>query len=239
MADTKISAMPTASTLTGGEIMPIVQSSANVQNTVSNILDQGLAVTPLTTLSTDELILPGLTGYLYGNDTSAVTAATTIPVGAITTQYGVFQHNATMTNTTPGTGMPMKFGTTDICGHGVEIVNDGSGNPTKVTIATAGLYNFQFSAQLNKNAGGSSAIDVYIWAAIDGTAVPETNTRVTIQGPSSYTVAAWNLMLNVTAGQYFQLMWGSADSHAEIAYISPAAIGPIVPAVILTVNRVA
>ena len=78
MADTKISAMPTASTLTGGEIMPIVQSSANKQNTVSNILDQGLAVTPLTTLSTDELILPGLTGYLYGNDTSPVTASTSI-----------------------------------------------------------------------------------------------------------------------------------------------------------------
>ena len=143
MADTKISAMPTASTLTGGEIMPIVQSSANKQNTVSNILDQGLAVTPLTTLSTDELILPGLTGYLYGNDTSPVTASTSIPVGAITTQYGVFQHNATMTNLTPGTGMPMRFGMTDVGGHGVSIVNDGSGNPTRVTVNTTGLYNFQ------------------------------------------------------------------------------------------------
>lgn len=239
MADTKISAMTTASTLTGGEIMPLVQSSANVQNTVSNILDQGLAVTELTELTTDSLILPGLTGFLYGNDTSPVTADTTIPVGSIATQYGVFQHNATMTNVTPGTGMAMYFDTADIHGHGVEITNDGAGHPTRVSIATTGLYNFQFSAQLNKNAGGSSAIDVYIWAAINGTAVPETNTRVTIQGPSSYTVAAWNLMLNVTAGQYFQLMWGSADSHAEITYISPAAIGPAVPAVILTVNRVA
>ena len=239
MADTKISAMPAASTLTGGEIMPLVQSAANKQNTVSNILSQGLAVTNVTSITTDQLTTHGLTGYLYGNDTSPVTAATTIPVGAIATQYGVFQHNVTLTNTTPGTGMSMRFGTTDIGGHGVSIVNDGSSNPTQVTVDTTGLYNFQFSAQLNKNAGGSSAIDVYIWAAINGTAVPETNTRVTIQGPSSYTVAAWNLMLNMTAGQYFQLMWGSADSHAEIAFISPAAIGPVIPAVILTVNRVA
>ena len=239
MADTKISAMPTASTLTGGEIMPIVQSSANKQNTVSNILDQGLAVTELTSLTTDELTLPGLTGYLYANDTSPVTASTAIPVTAITTQYGVFQNNATLTNLTPGTGMAMHFDTTDIGGHGVVIANDGSSNPTRVTVTETGLYNFQFSAQLNKNGGGSSAIDVYIWAAVNGTAVPETNTRVTIQGPSSYTVAAWNLMLNMTANQYFQLMWGSADSHAEIAFISPAAIGPVIPAVILTVNRVA
>ena len=239
MADTKISAMPTASTLTGGEIMPIVQSSANKQNTVSNILDQGLAVTELTSLTTDELTLPGLTGYLYANDTSPVTASTAIPVTAITTQYGVFQNNATLTNLTPGTGMAMHFDTTDIGGHGVVIANDGSSNPTRITVTETGLYNFQFSAQLNKNGGGSSAIDVYIWAAVNGTAVPETNTRVTIQGPSSYTVAAWNLMLNMTANQYFQLMWGSADSHAEIAFISPAAIGPVIPAVILTVNRVA
>ena len=83
MADTKISAMTTASTLTGGEIVPLVQSAANKQNTVANILDQGLAVTELTTLTTDELVLPGLTGYLYGNDTSAVTASTTVPISAI------------------------------------------------------------------------------------------------------------------------------------------------------------
>ena len=239
MADTKISAMTAASTLTGTEIMPLVQGGNNVQQTVSDILDQGLAVTELTSLSTDELILPGLTGFLYANDTSPVTASTTIAPSDISASYGVFQHNVTQTNTTPGSGIPVRFGTTDIGGHGVSISNDGSGNPTKVVIANAGLYNFQFSLQLNKNAGGASAIDVYVWAAINGTDVPETNTRVTIQGPSSYTVAAWNLMLNMTAGQYFQLMWGSADSHAEIAYISPAAIGPIVPSVILTVNQVA
>lgn len=239
MADTKISAMPTASTLTGGEIVPLVQSSANKQNTLSNVLDQGLAVTTLTELTTNDLILPGLTGYLYGNDTSPVTASTTIPASAISTQYGVFQNNTTMTNLTPGTGMPMQFDTTDIGGHGVTIVNDGSGNPTRVTVDTTGVYNFQFSAQLNKNGGGSSAVDAYIWAAVNGATVPETNTRITIQGPSSYTVAAWNLMLNMTAGQYFQLIWGAVDSHVEITYISPAAIGPTIPAVILTVNRIA
>jgi hypothetical protein len=92
MADTKFSAMPTASTLTGGEIIPLVQSAANKQNTVSNILNQGLAVTELTTLKTDQLVLPGLTGYLYGNDTSAVTAATSIPAnkgGTGITTYAV------------------------------------------------------------------------------------------------------------------------------------------------------
>ena len=265
MADTKISAMTTASTLTGGEIMPLVQSSNNVQQTVSNIVNQTLAVAPSTSrtalglgtmatqnannvaitggtednVSYTDIKTPGLTGWLYGNDTGVVTASATIPAGAIATQYGAFQNNATQTNVTPGVGIPTQFDTNDINGHGVEVLADGSGNKTKVTVDTAGIYNFQFSYQLNKNAGGSAAIDVYIWAAKNGVAVPETNTRVTIQGPSSYTVAAWNLWIQMAANDYVQLMWASADSHAEITYISPAAIGPIVPSVILTVNRIA
>jgi hypothetical protein len=37
MADTKISAMPSAATLTGAELVPLVQSGANVQSTLSNL----------------------------------------------------------------------------------------------------------------------------------------------------------------------------------------------------------
>lgn len=265
MADTKISAMPGAATLDGTEIVPLVQGGGNVQTTVSDFVSQTLDVNPVdptqggtgvTTYALGDTLYgsatntlakaPGNTSttkkFLSQTGTGTVSAApawAAITAGDVTTQYGVFQNNVTMTNVTPGTGMPMHFDTADIHGHGVEVSNDLSGNPTKVTVDTTGLYNFQFSAQLNKNSGGSSAIDVYIWAAVDGTAVPETNTRVTIQGPSSYTVAAWNLILNMTAGQYFQLMWGSADSHAEITYIASPALGPAVPAVILTVNRVA
>lgn len=37
MADTKISAMPSAATLTGAELVPLVQSGANVQATVNSL----------------------------------------------------------------------------------------------------------------------------------------------------------------------------------------------------------
>lgn len=37
MADTKISAMPSATALTGAEVVPLVQGGTNVQSTVSNI----------------------------------------------------------------------------------------------------------------------------------------------------------------------------------------------------------
>lgn len=265
MADTKISAFPSAATLDGTEIVPLVQTGADVQTTVTNIVGQTLNVHPVTpTQGGTNITSYALGDTLYGSavntlskapgNTSTTTkflsqtgtgTASAAPAwleltqSSITNQYGVFQHNATLTNTAVGAPIAMWFGTTDIGGHGVTVNNDGSGNPTKVTIATAGVYNFQFSAQLNKSAGGGSAADVYIWARLDGVDVPETNTRVTLQGANVYTVAAWNLMLNVTAGQYFQLMWGSTDANVVIQYITSPTIGPIVPSVILTVNRIA
>jgi hypothetical protein len=48
MADTKISAMTPATTITGSEAVPLVQGGANVQATTSNLINQGLAVAPAT-----------------------------------------------------------------------------------------------------------------------------------------------------------------------------------------------
>jgi hypothetical protein len=265
MADTKISAMTNAATLTGTEIVPLVQSGANVQTTVTNVVGQTLNVHPVTpTQGGTGIVTYALGDTLYGSATNTLAKVpgnittsqkflaqtgtgsasgapvwTLITPSSINMQFGVFQHNVTLTNTSPGNGIAMQFGTTDIGGHGISISNDLSGNPTKVNVTNAGVYNFQFSAQLNKAAGGGSAADVYIWARLDGVDVTETNTRITLQGANVYTVAAWNLMLNVTAGQYFQLMWGSTDANVVIQYITSPAIGPIVPAVILTVNQVA
>ena len=49
MADTKISAMPSAATLTGTEITPIVQSGTNVQISTANYVAQVLNVNPVLT----------------------------------------------------------------------------------------------------------------------------------------------------------------------------------------------
>lgn len=48
MADQKISAMPAATTLDGGEIVPLVQSGNNVQDTVTNVVNETLATAPAT-----------------------------------------------------------------------------------------------------------------------------------------------------------------------------------------------
>ena len=192
---------------------------------------------PINTIFDTALRTNQYTGFLYGNGSgSDVTASTTLPASAVDVKFGSAHQTTTLTNVDVGVGMPIPFDVLDTS-NGIDIESDGN-NPTHIVPDTTGIYNLQFSAQLNKNGGGASAIDVYIWLRLNGVDVPSSNTMVTIQGPDSYTVAAWNFFSDVSADDYWQLMWASTDSHAEITASTPA-IGPTVPAVILTVNQVA
>ncbi len=65
MADQKISAMPSASTLTGAELIPLVQGGVNVQTTVTDIADY----TTATNLGFGEI-------YVAGGSTSQTTSGT-------------------------------------------------------------------------------------------------------------------------------------------------------------------
>jgi hypothetical protein len=113
----------------------------------------------------------------------------------------------------------------------------GRGNPTsKVYVIDTGLYNFQFSAQLDKTGGSASA--VYIWPRVNGVNVPDSATKVVIDGPNSEIVPAWNFFLVMQAGDYFELAWQSNDTNVIVAAASPSGNIPGIPSIILTVNWV-
>ena len=81
MANTKISALTAATTpLAGTEVLPIVQSGATKQVSVSN-LTGGLSTVPVSKGGTGATTL---TGYVKGSGTSAMTASSTIPNTDIT-----------------------------------------------------------------------------------------------------------------------------------------------------------
>lgn len=113
----------------------------------------------------------------------------------------------------------------------------GLGSPTsKVYVIDTGLYNFQFSAQLDKT--GGSASEVYIWPRVNGVNVPDSATRIVIDGPNSEIVPAWNFFLVMQAGDYFELAWQSSDTAVIAPAVSPSGNIPGIPSVILTVNWV-
>jgi hypothetical protein len=111
------------------------------------------------------------------------------------------------------------------------------GVPTsRIYVANTGVYNFQFSAQLDKTGGSASA--VYIWPKINGVNLPDSATKIVIDGPNSEIVAAWNFVLVLKAGDYFELAWESSDTNVVIPYVAASGNIPAIPSIILTVSWV-
>lgn len=111
------------------------------------------------------------------------------------------------------------------------------GVPTsKIYVNDTGIYNFQFSAQLDKTGGGASS--VFIWPRINGVNVPNSATKVVIDGPNNEIVPAWNFVLVMESGDYFELAWESADTDVVIRAEAAASNYPAIPSIIMTVSWV-
>lgn len=108
------------------------------------------------------------------------------------------------------------------------------GTPTsKIYVNDTGIYNFQFSAQLDKTGGGKASI--WIWPRINGVNVPDSATKIVIQGSTDEVVPAWNFLLVMKAGDYFELAWQSNDTDVIVLAEAAASNYPGIPSIILTV----
>lgn len=193
MADQKISAMPSATTLDGTELVPLVQGGANVQATVNDIME-------------------------YKRN------------------YGAFSSSVDQTGSTTA-GTAITFNTTDVS-DGVTV------SGSEITVPVDGIYDLQFSAQL-KNVDNTQH-EVIVWFRVDGTDVPNSATSVTVPARKTsniygYAAAAWNIFLDLNAGQYIEIIWLPSSTQVTLeqlpASISPAY--PAVPSIIATVQQVA
>lgn len=114
---------------------------------------------------------------------------------------------------------------------------------SELSVAIAGTYNIQFSAQLFN--GTISQDLVTIWYDLDGAPVPSSASWGTIPArknsntPGS-NIMTVNLFLNLTTLNKLRLRWLSVDGTAVLATYpaSTSPLYPAAPAVILTVNQV-
>lgn len=147
-------------------------------------------------------------------------------------KYGSFYSTVDQFAAVANTAYGMTFNNTDTTAtSGVYI-----GSPTsRVYVPKANTYNIQFSAQLLSNAGGTHT--VWIWLRKNGTDVPDTATKVTVEGNNTAVVAAWNFALQMAVGDYFEIMWASDDTHVYLHEEPATALHPRIPSVILTVTK--
>lgn len=152
-----------------------------------------------------------------------------------TGSYGSFYDTTTQTNPVANVPRSMSFDSTDIT-NGVSI--SGSTNPFNTYIKTenAGIYNIQFSAQVDKTDGGTD--DIVIWLRKNGIDLTDTATTLTLPTNNSKVVAAWNWFVTSATGDYYQIIWLSADTNLRLLAEPISGTHPGIPSVILTVNRV-
>lgn len=145
------------------------------------------------------------------------------------TRYGVFHDTTTQTAAAINTAYAMTFNSTDYS-KGVYV-----GSPTsRIIVDTAGIYNFQFSAQLDKST--ASAANIWIWARVNGVNVADSAGQIRIKDNNSESIAAWNWVLRMNANDYFEIMWEVDDTSIQIINFAATGVHPLVPSVILTVT---
>lgn len=147
--------------------------------------------------------------------------------------YGSFYSTVDQSNGGASVANKTTYNTTDFS-NGVSIVSN-----SRITMANAGIYNIQFSAQFDKTDSGDDTVQ--IWLQKNGSNIANTNTEMTLTGNNGKHVAAWNFFVNAAANDYFEICWHSSDTAVFINYIAAASspTRPATPSVILTVNKVA
>lgn len=172
--------------------------------------------------------------FLQWNSTTNKSEFVTINSGNIsgisTGYYGNFFDTTTQNAIGINTYQPVTINTTDISNQ-VSIANS-----SHIVIANSGIYNIQFSLQIDKSQG--SQAHVYIWLKKNGVDVPNSASEVSVQGTLSETIAAWNFVVASNANDYYELMWSATDSHIRLKAVGASAVVPAIPSVIVSVVSV-
>jgi hypothetical protein len=184
-------------------------------------------------------------GTGYSHQVISPVASTSSGVGwtdlslsaSISTCYGSFYSTVTQTVYGANTITPLTYNNTFEAAN--MSIYGGAGTSSRILISSSGVYNIQFSAQINLTTGTQPKVGDF-WFRINGTDVPWSNTKQTILGKDSQALIALNFVSTINAGQYFEIMMNSNDAAFSIEGTG-ATTGPVrpgTPSIITTVTKV-
>ena len=168
---------------------------------------------------------------LYFNQLDKILAQ----LNTLSVPYGAFSSDQDQTATV-NTATLMTFNTTDFA-------NDVSIDTSKITVATAGIYNLQFSTQFANT--DTAPQDVYIWLRQNGTDITGSTGFVSIPnrhaGTDGHVIVGWNYFLTMNVNDYVEIYWSVPNTAVSIQHL-PASGTPTKPStqsVVATLSYVA
>jgi len=153
------------------------------------------------------------------------------PIQLIPSNYGMFYDTTTQTAAAINTAYAITFNTTAF-GRGIRRGTTTS----QIFCQNPGIYNFNFSIQFDKTAGGDGIADV--WFRKNGADIADSASRIRIKGNNAEVFASASVFAEMSNGDYIQIMWAVDDTTVQLQYVAAAAPVPAIPSIILTVTQV-
>lgn len=138
------------------------------------------------------------------------------------------------------TPTPVKFNTTSLSNN-ISVTNNGSGNPTRITFATDGLYNVSINLQIDNSDSNDNTLR--IWQRINGTDVAGSGSIVSVPkaADGGTIVFELNTLMQMTAGHYLEIMYAVANVAVTLRFDAATAspyVSPTVPSAIFIATQV-
>jgi len=145
---------------------------------------------------------------------------------------GAFQSDQTQSGSA-NVSQSITYTATDYS-NGVSLVSG-----SRLTVANAGVYNIQFSVQIDR-VSGSGTDTIHIWLKRNGTNVTNSSGTITISGNATQakTVSSWNYVTDAAASDYFELCWQTSNTDIQLINVVATGNIPGTPSVIVTVTQV-
>jgi len=128
--------------------------------------------------------------------------------------YGAFSSDQDQT-AIANTATLMTLNTTDFSNE-VSIAN------SEITVANAGIYNLQFSAQFQNT--NTAFQDVYIWLKQNGADITGSTGFVSIPnrhaGTDGHSIVGWNYFLTMNANDHVEIYWSVPNTAVSIQHLA-------------------
>ena len=132
----------------------------------------------------------------------------------LSSPYGAFSSDQDQT-AVANTATKMTLNTTDFA-------NNVSISSSEITVANAGIYNLQFSAQFQNT--DTAFQDVYIWLRQNGVDIPGSTGFVSIPnrhaGTDGHSIVGWNYFLSMAAEDHIEIYWSVPNVAVTIQHLA-------------------
>jgi len=209
-----------------------------VAEIVNGMMDGKTNNTGTITLATGNATTTTISDPRISRDSMILLVPKSAAAFADTAPYGSFQDSTDQTAASTTTAYPMTFNTTDFS-NGVYLSNS-----SRLNVRNAGIYNLQFSVQLENT--DNVQHDVDIWFRKNGTNITASNSMFTVPARKSasiygHLIAAINYFVELAANDYVEIVWRAESTTVSIEQLptQTSPTRPATPSVIATMQYVA